>query len=302
MRKSLSILALLVFWAVLPAADQGRDLIRDIITEEGLSVAIILNARNPEPRAKVKSAMLAKAPQSARAIDNFAEGIDLLVIAEMIQEGHRIEIQAVVGDINDRSRGFLLAQGVPAPLIEKTAAVLTVKIDGKDLSGDALDDFAEGIANEPDDKDPRKLTAEEEGFVNMVFDKDVDAVQVVGRNSPEWRAQMEKAAQENPVVRGRIQAVVSNMTHFVMVSAKKEGVDIALAIVIGDLKGRPRTALLASGTPEPMIDDKSAVIGVVLNGEPLKGDKLDLFAEGFRKSREKHVAPPPLKSLADLSK
>jgi len=302
MRKSLSSLALLVLGAVLPAADQGRDLIRDIITEEGLSAAVILNARNPEPRAKIKAALLARAPQSARAIDNFADGIDLLVVAEMVQEGHRVEVQAVVGDINDRSRAFLLAQGVPAPFIEKTAAVMAVKLDGKDLSGDALNDFAEDIANEPEDKDPRNLTAEEEGFVNMVFDKDVDTVLVVGRNSPEWRTQMEKAAQENPVVRGRIQSVVSNMTHFVMVSGKKHGVDVALALVIGDLKGKPRAALLASGTPEPMIDDKSAVIGVVVNGEQLKGDKLDLFAESFRKSREKHTPPPTLKSLADLSK
>jgi hypothetical protein len=302
MRKSLSILALLALGAVLPAADQGRELIRDIITEEGLSAAVILNARNPEPKAKIKSNMLAKAPQSARAIDNFAEGVDLLVVAEMVSEGHRVEITAAVGDINDRSRAFLLAQGVPAPLIEKTAAVLSVKVDGKELSGDALNDFAEGIANEPDDNDPRKLTAEEESFINMAFDKDVDTVLVVGRNSPEWRSQMEKGARDNPEIRNRIQAVAANMTHFVMVSAKKHGVDIALAIVIGDMKGKPRAALLASGTPEPMIDDKSAVISVVVNGEQLKGDKLDLFAEGFRKAHEKHAPPPPLKSLADLSK
>jgi hypothetical protein len=302
MRKSLSILALLALGAVLPAADQGRELIRDIITEEGLSAAVILNARNPEPKAKIKSNMLAKAPQSARAIDNFAEGVDLLVVAEMVSEGHRVEITAAVGDINDRSRAFLLAQGVPAPLIEKTAAVLSVKVDGKELAGDALNDFAEGIANEPDDNDPRKLTAEEESFINMAFDKDVDTVLVVGRNSPEWRSQMEKGARDNPSVRNRIQAVTSSMTHFVMVSSKKNGAEVALAIVIGDMKGKARAALLASGTPESMIDDKSAVISVTLNGEQLKGDKLDLFAELARKSRSKHTPPPPLKSLADLSK
>ena len=302
MRLLLAPLALFVFTAVCSAVDQGRDLIRDIITEDGLSAAVILNARNPEPRAKIKSAMLAKAPQSARAIDNFAEGIDLLVVAEMVSEGHRVEIQAVVGDINDRSRSFLLAQGVPAPLIEKTAAVLSVKLDGKELAGDALNDFAEGIANEPDDKDPRKLTAEEEGFINMVFDKDVDTVAVVGRNSPEWRSQMERIARENTVVRNRIQSVVSSMSHLVMVSAKKDGVEVALAIIMGDLKGKARAALLAAGTPESMIDDKSAVISVTLNGEQLQGDKLDLFADLARKSHEKHTPPPALKSLADLSK
>lgn len=302
MRLLLLPVALIVFTAVCSAVDQGRDLIRDIITEEGLSAAVILNARNPEPRAKIKSAMLAKAPQSARAIDNFAEGVDLLVVAEMVSEGHRIEINAVVGDINDRARSFLLAQGVPAPLIEKTAAVLSVKIDGKELSGDALNDFAEEIANDPDDKDPRKLSAEEESFVNMVFDKDIDVVGIVGRNSPEWRSQMERIARENPVVRNRIQSVVSSMSHLVMVSAKKDGVEVSLAIIMGDLKGKPRAALLASGTPESMIDDKSALISVTLNGEQLKGDMLDLFAESLRKTHEKHAPPPALKSLADLSK
>lgn len=302
MRLLLLPVALIVSTAVCSAVDQGRDLIRDIITEEGLSAAVILNARNPEPRAKIKSAMLAKAPQSARAIDNFAEGVDLLVVAEMVSEGHRIEINAVVGDINDRARSFLLAQGVPAPLIEKTAAVLSVKIDGKELSGDALNDFAEEIANDPDDKDPRKLSAEEESFVNMVFDKDIDVVGIVGRNSPEWRSQMERIARENPVVRNRIQSVVSSMSHLVMVSAKKDGVEVSLAIIMGDLKGKPRAALLASGTPESMIDDKSALISVTLNGEQLKGDMLDLFAESLRKTHEKHAPPPALKSLADLSK
>ena len=167
MRHLLAPLALFAFTSVCSAIDQGRELIRDIITEEGLSAAVVLNARNPEPKAKIKSAMLAKAPQSARAVDNFAEGVDLLVVAEMVSEGHRVEITAAVCDINDRSRAFLLAQGVPAPLIEKTAAVLSVKVDGKELAGDALNDFAEGIANEPDDNDPRKLTAEEESFINM---------------------------------------------------------------------------------------------------------------------------------------
>jgi hypothetical protein len=302
MRKSLSILALLVLGTVLPAADQGRDLIRDIITEEGLSSAIIQNARKPEPRAKIKAAMLAKAPQSARAIDNFVEGISLVVVAEMIEEGHRVEVQAVVGDINDRSRAFLQAQGVPATFIEKTAAVLGVTVDGKELLGDALDDFAEEIANDPDDKDPRKVSAEEEGFVNMVFDKDVDTVVVIGRNNPEWRAQMERIVKQNPAVRNRLQSVLSTMTHFVMLSAKQQGGEVALAIVIGDMKGKPRAALLASGIPESMIDDSAALISIVVNGEQLKGDKLDLFAESFRKSHEKHAPPPPLKSLADLSK
>lgn len=302
MRHLLAPLALFAFTSVCSAIDQGRELIRDIITEEGLSAAVVLNARNPEPKAKIKSAMLAKAPQSARAVDNFAEGVDLLVVAEMVSEGHRVEITAAVGDINDRSRAFLLAQGVPAPLIEKTAAVLSVKVDGKELAGDALNDFAEGIANEPDDNDPRKLTAEEESFINMAFDKDVDTVLVVGRNSPEWRSQMEKGARDNPEIRNRIQSVVSSMTHFVMVSSKKHGAEVALGIVIGDMKGKARAALLASGTPESMIDDKSAVISVILNGEQLKGDKMDLFAELARKSHVKHAPPPPLKSLADLSK
>jgi len=302
MRHLLAPIALLGFASVCCAVDQGRDLIRDIITEEGLSAAVILNARNPESRAKIKAAMVAKSPQSARAIDNFTDGLDLLVVAEMVSAGHRVEIRAVVGDINDRSLAFLLAQGVPASLIEKTAAVLSAKVDGNELSGDALVDFADGIANEPDDKDPRRMTAEEEGLINMVFDRDLDTVLIVGRNSPEWRARMDKAAQENAAIRGRIQSMVASMTHFVVVSAKMEGIDVALSIVIGDRRGKPRAALLASGTPEAMIDDKSAVISVSLNGEQLKGDKLDLFAECFRKSREKHAPPPSLKSLADLSK
>jgi hypothetical protein len=305
MRKFLSILALLVLGAVLPAADQGRELIRDIITEEGLSSAIIQNARNAEPRAKLKSAMLARAPQSARAIDNFVEGLSLVVVAEMIQEGHRVEIQAVVGDINERSRAFLQAQGVPATLIEKTAAVLGVTVDGKELIGDALDDFAEAIADDSDDKDdqdPRKVSPEDEGFVNMAFDKDVDTVVVIGRNNPEWRAQLERIVKQNPAVRNRIQSVLSTMTHFVMLSAKQQGVEVGLAVVIGDMKGKPRAALLASGIPAPMVDDTAALISVVVNGEQLKGDKLDLFADSLRKSHEKHAPPPPLKSLADLSK
>lgn len=302
MRKTLSILALIVLGAVLPAADQGRDLIRDIITDEGLSSAVILNARSSESRAQVKASFLAKAPQSARAIDSFAESLDLIVVAESVSEGHRVELQAAVGDINGRSRAFLLAQGIPAPFIEKTAALVAVKIDGKELAGDDLADFAEEIANDPDDKDPSKLKAEEEGFINMVFDRDIDKVVILGRNCPAWRSQMEKAVREHPSIRNRIQAVTSSMTHFVMVSAKKQGVEVALGIVIGDLKGKARAALLASGTPESMIDDKSALISVTLNGEQLQGDKLDLFADLARKSHEKHAPPPPLKSLADLSK
>lgn len=302
MRHLLAPLALLAFASVCSAVDEGRDLIRDIITDEGLSSAVILNARNPESRAQIKASFLAKAPQSGRAIDKFTESIDLIVVTESVTEGHRVELQAAVGDINERSRAFLLAQGIPAPLIEKTAALVALKVDGKELVGDDLEDFAEEIANDPDDKDPSKLTAEEEGFVNMVFDKDIDKVVILGRKNPVWRAQMEKAMRENPAIRNRIQAVVSSMTHFIMVSSKKDGVEVVVGIVIGDMKGKTRAALLASGTPESMIDEKSALISVTLNGEQLQGDKLDLFADLARKSREKHTPPPPLKSLADLSK
>jgi hypothetical protein len=302
MRHLFAPLAFLAFASVCFAVDPGRDLIRDIITDDGLSSAVILNARSPESRAQVKASFLARAPQSARAIDSFAESLDLIVVAESVTEGHRVELQAAVGDINERSRAFLLAQGIPAPLIEKTAALVALKVDGKELVGDALEEFADDIANDPDDKDPSKLTAEEESFINMVFDKDIDKVVILGRNSPAWRAQMEKAARENPAIRNRIQAVASSMTHFIMVSAKKEGVEVVVGIVIGDMKGKTRAALLAAGTPESMIDEKSAVINVTVNGEQLRGDKLDLFADLARKSHEKHTPPPPLKSLADLSK
>lgn len=302
MRLLLLPVALIVFTAVCSAVDEGRDLIRDIITDEGLSSAVILNARNPESRAQIKASFLAKAPQSGRAIDKFTESIDLIVVTELVTEGHRVELQAAVGDINERSRAFLLAQGIPAPFIEKTAALVALKVDGKELAGDDLEDFAEEIANDPDDEDPSKLTAEEEGFVNMVFDKDIDKVVILGRKNPVWRAQMEKAMRENPAIRNRIQAVVSSMTHFIMVSSKKDGAEVVVGIVIGDMKGKTRAALLASGTPESMIDEKSALISVTLNGEQLQGDKLDLFADLARKSREKHTPPPALKSLADLSK
>jgi hypothetical protein len=62
MRHLLAPLALLAFASVCSAVDEGRDLIRDIITDEGLSSAVILNARNPESRAQIKASFLAKAP------------------------------------------------------------------------------------------------------------------------------------------------------------------------------------------------------------------------------------------------
>jgi len=75
-----------------------------------------------------------------------------------------------------------------------------------------------------------------------------------------------------------------------------------LGILIGDLKGKTRATLLAGGTPEPLIDEKAALVCVFVNGELLQGDKLDAFAEAFKSARDKKTPPPALKSLADLSK
>ena len=95
MRPLLHAAALFALAAVLSAADQGKELIRDIITEKDLDMAVIANVANPEVKAGLRKDFLAKAPDSPKAVDTFVGSLDLVVHAEMVQDGHRLAVSAV---------------------------------------------------------------------------------------------------------------------------------------------------------------------------------------------------------------
>lgn len=284
------------------AADPGRELVHDIVTEKDLIAAVIANAKKPEAQAGFRKALLAKAPDSPKAIDSLIGSLQLLVVAEAVQEGHRIEFTAVVGDINPKSRAFLLSQGVPSAFIEKTAAVVSVKVDGQELAGDALDDLAAEIAKDNKAEKAANLSKAESALANLIFDKDLDTVVIIGARNQEWKARLEQLAASRPGFGKRLDAAKTSLTHLVFAGAKKDGMDIGFALAIGDMNEKVRAAFLSSGIPEDLIDADTALLMVTINGEQLKGDILDQFAQGFKKAREKHTPPPALKSLADLSK
>jgi len=303
MRLLLNTAAILVFSAVLSAADQGRELIRDIITEKDLDMAVIANVANPSVKAGLRKDFLAKAPDSPKAVDAFLGSLDLVVHAELTQDGHRIAMDAVIGNINPRSRSFLLARGIPAALIEGTAAVTGIKADGQDLQGDALDAVAAEISKKPDQSKPKaELTSEESGLINLAFDKDIDVVMVVGRKSKQWGEMIDKLAAGQGNVRNRLEATKASLHHLVVVGMKKDGHSISFLLALGEMNEKVRATLLASGIPEGLIDAKAALLGVSADNIQLKGDKLDEFAEAFKAARDKKSPPPALKSLADLSK
>jgi len=302
MRPLLHTAALFALAAVLSAADQGKELIREIVTEKNLVGAVIANARKPDVQAGFRKALLVKAPDSPKAIEALIGSLQLIVAAEAVQEGHRVEFVAVVGDINPKSRAFLLSQGVPAAFIEKTAAVVSVKLDGQDLAGDALDALAAEIKK--DDKDDKAAHASkaEAGLVDLVFEKDLDLVAIVGTRNAEWAARLDQLAASRPGFSQRLNAAKSSLTHLVFASAKKDGVEIGFAMAVGKLNDKVRAGFLSSGIPEALIDEDAALLLVTVNGEQLKGDKFDAFADGFKASRDKKTPPSALKSLADLSK
>lgn len=302
MRPLLPIAVLFAFAAVLSATDQGKELIRDIITEKDLNKGIIANARNPEYRAGLRKDLLAKAPDSPKAVDAFVESLDLIVHAEVIQDGHSLQLSAVVGTITPRSRAFLLSQGVPASLIESTAALTSVKLDGVELKGDALDALAEELSKKTPEEDKDVLTQDESSLVNLAFDKDVDLVLIIGRKSKEWGEVIEKISSGQGGVLKRIEATKASIRQIVAVGMKKDGLSVAFLVALGEMNEKVRATLLASGIPEGLIDTKAAFIGVSVNNVQLKGDELDEFAEAIKTARDKKAPPPSLKSLADLSK
>lgn len=302
MRLLLLASALFASAAALTAADPGRELIQEIITEKDLVGAVIANARKPDAQAGFRKALLAKAPDSPKAIEALIGSLQLFVVAEAVQEGHRIEFSAVVGDINPKSRAFLLSQGVPATFIEKTAAVVSVKLDGQELAGDALDALAAEIAKESKDEKAAKLSKGESELTNLIFDKDIDMVVVIGTRNQEWKARLDQLAASQPGFGNRIGAAKAALTHLVFAGAKKDGVEVTFALAMGKIDPKVRAAFLSSGIPESFIEADAALISVNVNGQQLKGDKLDEFAEALKANREKKTPPPSLKSLADLSK
>lgn len=302
MRKLLALIALVATSVGLSAADEGKELIRDIVTEKDLLVAVIANSRNPEIQAGFRKALLEKAPDSPKAIEALIGSLQLIVAAEASQDGHRIEFTAVVGDINPKARAFLLSRGVPAAFIEKTAAVVGVKVDGQELAGDALDALAAEMKKEDKNAKDARISKGESGLIDLVFDKNLDAVVIVGTRNKEWGARLGQLAASRPGFSQRLAAAKASLTHLVFASAKKDGVEVAFALALGKIDEKVRASFLSSGIPEEFIDVDAALLQVTVNGEQLKGDKLDAFADGFKAAREKKTPPSAVKSLADLSK
>jgi len=301
MRHLLAPLALFAFTSICSAVDQGRELIRDIITEEDLHSGIIANVRSQNIRAEFRKELLVKAPTSPKAVDAFLDSLELVLHVESIQEGHRLELSAVIGSINPKSKAFLLSQGVPEALIQNTAAVTGIKVDGVELKGDVLDAFVESLTDE-DDSDEQALNKDESSLLNLVFDKEVELVVILGKKNPVWSKWVEETTAGQGDVRKRVEAVKSSIKHLVAIGMKSKGHSVALLVASGKIGPKVRAALLASGTPEAFIEGNSALLGFSIDNEQIKGDMLDTIAEGLKASRKNKAPPPALKSLADLSK
>ena len=297
-RFCLAVGALLLAGLPLRAQDEGREMIRDIIKEEDLTYAVILNASNKEMRDLLRKDLLARSPDSAQSVDGFLSDMSVFVAAEVIQDGHKVMIEASAGNINPRTRSLLLAQGLPKSFIKPTAAVLSIKIDGKDIKGEALDAFGEAFAQEDRKPDTSVvLNAEQEKMVNAIFDKDLTAAIVLGRKNPEWQKGLAKITAEHPGLQIRLDSVNKNITHVVGIALEKSGMKVGVVVALGDFNAKVRDTFVAGGVPEALVGPQAAMLSVTINGVPLKGDKLQDFAEAFKKAA---VTAEP--SLIDLSK
>jgi len=297
-RFGLALGALTLACLPLLARDEGREMIRDIIKEQDLTYAVIVNANNKEMRELLRNDLLTRSPDSAKSVDGFLADMSVFVAAEVIQDGHKVMIEASAGKVNPRTRSLLLAQGLPKAFIKPTAAVLSIKIDGKDIKGEALDAFGEAFAKE--DKNPDTtavLNAEQEKMVNTIFDKDLTGAIVLGRKNPEWRKGLTKITADHPGLQIRLDSVDKNITHVVGIALEKSGVKVGAVVALGDFNAKLRDTFVAGGVPEALVGPQAAMLSVTVNGVPLKGDKLQDFAEAFKKTS---VTSEP--SLIDLSK
>jgi len=280
------------------ARDEGREMIRDIIKESDLTAAVIVNANNPEMRGLLRKELLARSPDSAKSVDGFLSEMSVFVAAEVIQDGHKLMIEASAGKISPRSRSLLLAQGLPKSFIKPTGALLSIKVDGKDIKGPELDAFGEAFAKE--DKAPATptvLNAEQEKMVNAIFDKDLAAAVVLGRKNPEWRKGLAKMTAEHPGLQLRLDSVDKSITHVVGIAIEQNGLKVGVVVALGAFNAKTRDAFVAGGLPETLVGPQAAMLSVTVNGQPLKGDKLQDFADAFKKAP---LAAEP--SLIELSK
>lgn len=280
------------------AADEGREMIRDLLKETDLTAAVIVNAGNKEMRDGLRQELLKRSPDSAKSIDGFLNEAHLFVMTEMVKDGHKFSVEVCAGKIGARSRSLLLSQGLPKSFIKPTAAILSIKVDGNEIKGEQLDAFGAAFAQA--DKKPAKptvLNSEQEKMVNAIFDKDLVGAIVLGRKNPEWRQGLAKVAADHPGLQARLDSVDKSITHVVGLATETKDLKLGAVIALGDFSQKSRDAFVAGGLPEQLVAPQAVMLSVRVNGEALKGDKLQDFAEAFRKAP---VTEQP--SLIELSK
>lgn len=138
------LLLLAVLTAFAPLAARADTVLKDIVSDPNVQVAMIINLHNPQMRQQLQAA-LAQYPGSADKINRFANCITHIAAVAMESEGNKIGVLIAVGRFDKGVRQMLQKEGLPAEMMDSQGVCFAMSVNGQALAPEQLQALAAAI-------------------------------------------------------------------------------------------------------------------------------------------------------------
>ena len=119
---------------------------------------------------------------------------------------------------------------------------------------------------------------------DLMKTKELQAAVVLNVNNPQVNAKLRGSAKGGDAA--KVEKFLKSMDYVAFCLMEADGVQAELIVGIGQVTLGVQKLLLADGHPKQLIDEDGVILAVSLNGESLKGAKLQEFAKALEEEAD----------------
>jgi hypothetical protein len=114
---------------------------------------------------------------------------------------------------------------------------------------------------------------------DLMKTKELQAAVVLNVNNPQVNAKLRESAKGADLP--KLEKFLKSMDYVAFCLMESDGVRAELIVGVGQVTLGVQKLLIADGHPKQLIDEEGVILAVTLNGETLKGARLQEFAKAL---------------------
>jgi len=114
---------------------------------------------------------------------------------------------------------------------------------------------------------------------DLMKTKELQAAVVLNVNNPQFNAKLRESAKGADLP--KLEKLLKSMDYVAFCLMEADGVRAELVVGIGQVTLGVQKILIEEGHPKQLIDEEGVILAVALNGETLKGARLQDFAKSL---------------------